>query len=85
MKIRVISSVAALVLLVVIMFLGSEALGAAVFILALIGLHEFYRALENGGYKPVKSIGYLVVSRLIVFELQGQNQLKRVYFSIYYV
>ncbi len=59
MRTRIISSIAALILLALIMLLGREALGAAVFVLALIGIHEFYGAMESGGYKPIKPIGYL--------------------------
>lgn len=59
MKIRIISAAAALLLLALIMFLGREAFGAAVFIIAAAGIHEFYGAMERGGYKPVKTIGYL--------------------------
>lgn len=59
MKTRIISAVAALILLAVIMFLGREALGVAVFLIALIGIHEFYGAMESGGYKPIKPVGYI--------------------------
>ena len=59
MKTRIISAVAALVLLAVIMFLGREALGIAVFIFAIIGIHEFYGAMESTGYKPIKIFGWL--------------------------
>ena len=59
MKTRIISAATALVLLAVIMVLGREALGLAVSILAIIGIHEFYGAMESSGYKPIKLIGYL--------------------------
>jgi phosphatidate cytidylyltransferase len=59
MKTRIISAIVALALLGVVMFLGRDALGIFVFILALISIHEFYGAMESGGYKPVRVIGYL--------------------------
>ncbi len=59
MKVRIISATVGLALLAVIMILGEVALGITVFILALIGLHEFYGAVEKGGFKPVKTAGYL--------------------------
>jgi len=59
MKTRVISSAVAILLLIVIVMLGEAAIGASVFILALIGLHEFYRAFETAGYNPVRPVGYI--------------------------
>lgn len=74
MKTRIISAVAALVLLAVIMFLGREALGIAVFVIALLGIHEFYGAMECGGYKPIKTIGYL--SSLSLLYLSFSDRIK---------
>ncbi|HEX2944573.1 MAG TPA: phosphatidate cytidylyltransferase [Clostridia bacterium] len=59
MKTRIISAAVAIVLLAGVMYLGSTAIGIAVFILALIGIHEFYNALEKIGFKPVYLVGYL--------------------------
>lgn len=59
MKTRIISAVAALVLLGAVMFLGGDVLGVVVFILAVIGIHEFYSAMQSGGYKPAKVVGYI--------------------------
>lgn len=59
MKTRIISGVAALLLLAIVMFLGKYAFGAVVFLLALIGIHEFYNAMKSGGYKPVRIMGYI--------------------------
>ncbi|NJD01593.1 MAG: phosphatidate cytidylyltransferase [Ruminiclostridium sp.] len=59
MKTRIISAAVALVLLAVIMLSGRETLSLAIFVLTLIGIHEFNGAMENGGYKPIKPIGYL--------------------------
>jgi len=59
MKTRIISAAVAIVLLAGVMYLGSTAVGLAIFTLALIGIHEFYKALEKSGYKPVYALGYL--------------------------
>jgi phosphatidate cytidylyltransferase len=59
MKVRIISAAIGLAILAVIMVLGGTAVGILVFALSLIGLHEFYGAVEKGGYKPVKLVGYL--------------------------
>ena len=57
MKIRVLSAAVAIVLLAAIVYMGSLAIGLAVFTLALVGIYEFYRALAKGGFKPVYTIG----------------------------
>jgi phosphatidate cytidylyltransferase len=59
MKTRIISAAAALVLLAGVMYLGGTAVGLAIFLLALVGIYEFYNALEKSGYKPVYFLGYL--------------------------
>lgn len=59
MKTRIISAAVALVLLAGVMYLGGTAVGLAIFLLALVGIHEFYNALEKAGYKPVYFLGYL--------------------------
>lgn len=65
MKTRIISGAVALLLLAVVMFSGKYALGLVVFLLALIGMHEFYDAMKSGGYKPVRIVGYLSCFALI--------------------
>jgi CDP-diglyceride synthetase len=71
MKTRIISAVVALVLLGVVMFLGREFLGIFVFIFAVIGIHEFYGAMSNGGYKPVRIAGYLSCFSLLYIIFSG--------------
>ncbi len=75
MRTRILSGAAALVLLAVIMLLGREALGIAVFILALIGIHEFYRAMENAGHKPIKTIGYVSCLALLYLAFRDKINL----------
>lgn len=59
MKTRVISGIIGVILLVAAVLSPQEVLGIGVFILALLGLHEFYAAVSKAGYKPVRIIGYI--------------------------
>jgi len=71
-KTRLISSIVGIILLVIIMCAPPAVLGVSVFILSLIGLHEFYSALEHGGYKPVKWLGYLLCVPLLLVGVKGE-------------
>ncbi len=57
MKTRIISAVVAIIILAAVLYLGSTAVGIAVFALAIVGVFEFYRALSKSGYKPVYAVG----------------------------
>lgn len=67
MKTRVISAMVGLVLLFVIVFAPRQILTAGIFVLAIIGLHEFYSAVSVNGYRPVKLMGYLACIPLLIF------------------
>lgn len=71
MRTRVISAAAAIGLLAVITYLGSLAIGIAVFALSLIGMHEFYKALSKGGFSPVYPVGYLACLPLLYLAFAG--------------
>lgn len=71
MKTRIISAAVAIVLLAGVMYLGSTAVGLAVFVLALVGVHEFYSALGKAGFKPVYSLGYLACLALLYPAVSG--------------
>lgn len=73
MKTRVISGVVGAILLVTVVLLGNEVLGVGVFILALIGMHEFYNAVSNAGYKPVRFIGYIACVPLLVIAFKSRT------------
>jgi len=66
MKTRIISAVVALALLLIVVFAPKEVLAAGIFILAIIGLHEYYSALATAGYRPVKLVGYLTCIPLLL-------------------
>ena len=73
MKTRIISGAAALALLAVVMILGSEAIGLAVFGLALLGIYEFYNAARSGGYNPVQVLGYIACLPMLYPALTGRS------------
>lgn len=68
--IRTASGLVGLVLTVFVTIKGGVLLSGFVLILSLIGLYEFYRALEYAEYKPVKIIGYLFSIALFFMNLK---------------
>lgn len=71
LKLRIASSAIALILLTAIVFFGQIALGTAVFVLALLGLYEFYNAVSAKGAKPIRIVGYLMCLPLIFMGFDG--------------
>ncbi|MDF2524824.1 MAG: phosphatidate cytidylyltransferase [Clostridiales bacterium] len=65
LKTRVITSVFLVILLMIIVFSGRTILGLGIFVLALIGMHEYYNAISNSGYKPVRILGYLMCTPIL--------------------
>jgi phosphatidate cytidylyltransferase len=59
LKTRVITGFILFALLLIILFFGPVVFGISVFIFALVGIYEFYNAVSNVGYKPVRIVGYL--------------------------
>lgn len=59
LKTRIISAVIGMLLLIAVVLAGSSAFTIFIFLLSAIGIHEFYKAIEKGGYKPVRPIGYI--------------------------
>jgi len=52
-------------------FFSGISIGVAIFLLALIGMHEFYSAISNIGYKPVRTIGYAACLPILMIALGG--------------
>jgi phosphatidate cytidylyltransferase len=71
MKTRIISAVVAIVLLAAVAYLGSMAIGIAVFALSVAGMYEFYKALSKGGFNPVYPAGYLACLPLLYLAFAG--------------
>lgn len=71
MRTRIISAVVAIGLLAAIVYLGSTAIGIAVFALSVVGVHEFYKALSKGGFNPLFPIGYIACLPLLFLAFTG--------------
>lgn len=59
MKTRVISAIVGLLVLAAVVYAGKAAIGTAVFLLAVIAIHELFKAFEKIGFKPVYTVGYV--------------------------
>ncbi|KAB3536935.1 phosphatidate cytidylyltransferase [Alkaliphilus pronyensis] len=65
MLIRIISGIVGVPLLIGIVLYGGPLLFLSVMTISLIGIYEFYCALENKDIKPIKWIGYLITIAII--------------------
>ncbi|AIS52494.1 phosphatidate cytidylyltransferase CdsA [Thermoanaerobacter kivui] len=70
LKIRVISAIVGLPILFFVLIKGGAFLTAALIILSIIGLNEFYNATKQIGIRPVKIFGYLSV--LVIYFLENK-------------
>lgn len=82
LKTRVFSSVVGLILLAAVLVLGREALGIVVFGMSLIGIKEFYSAISNAGYRPVRIIGYMSCILVLIIGLQERFKVVENLFNI---
>lgn len=57
--VRIASALVGLLILFCVLFFGANSLYVAVWIIATIGLYEFYKAIENKGFKPFWLVGIL--------------------------
>ncbi len=71
MKTRIISAAAAIIMLVVIVYLGATAIGVTVSVLAFFAVREFNSALRKGGYRPVNIISVISCVPLLYIGLSG--------------
>lgn len=71
MKTRILSAAIGLVLLLAVVFLGREVFGAAIFVLSLFSIHEFFNAISNRGFRPVRFIGYFACLPLLALAFYG--------------
>jgi phosphatidate cytidylyltransferase len=58
-KTRIISGLIGILLLLIVVYSNETVLGVSIFILSLIGIHEYYNAIAMAGYKPLKIAGYI--------------------------
>ena len=56
---RTISGILGAILLIFVVFKGSFYLLFSVYLISLIGLREFYKAIRNINISPIESIGYI--------------------------
>lgn len=59
LRTRVISSIIGLSVLIGVVLLGREAFALGVFVIALIGMYEYFNAVSSAGYKPIRVLGYI--------------------------
>ena len=71
LRLRLISSFFGLLLLIAVIYFGHIGLGVATFILALIGMNEFYNAVSKKGAKPIRIIGYTMCLPLLFMGFDG--------------
>lgn len=72
MKVRIISGVIGLILLIFVVYFGQITLGIGIFLISLIGIHEFYNAVSAAGYKPIKVVGYVSCLSILFIGLNGR-------------
>lgn len=80
MKTRIISALVIVVIGMTCVVLGGYVLAALVLFIAAVGLHEFYKAFEHKGYKPVYTVGYLYVGLLLLQIFSGSATMTDLYF-----
>ncbi|WP_077367517.1 phosphatidate cytidylyltransferase [Anaerosalibacter sp. Marseille-P3206] len=57
--IRTISGLIGVILLILIASQGGIVLDAGILFISIVGVYEFYKALNKSGYKPIKLLGYI--------------------------
>lgn len=73
MKTRILSAIVGLIILVCVLMAHKFVLTLAVFIISLIAINEYYKALSSAGYKPIKPFGYL---SCLMIPIIGINNVK---------
>lgn len=63
---RIISAAVGIIYIILMLYIGGWFFKTSILLMALILMHEFYRALMNKGHKPVKPIGYLALLFLYI-------------------
>lgn len=56
---RFLSGLIGLILLIIVVKIGGNALSISILLISLIGIREFYKALTNINIRPIASIGYI--------------------------
>lgn len=82
MKTRIISGIIGTIVLFIVVFSGSFFVSASIFLLSIIGIFEFYNAVSNVGYKPLRLFGYVACLPIIVIGLKTENAVVTDYLDI---
>lgn len=80
MKTRIISALVIITIGMTCVVVGGYVLAALVLFIAAVGLHEFYKAFENKGYKPVYAVGYVYVGLLLLQIISKSPTMSDIYF-----
>lgn len=83
LKVRVISAIIGMALLITVAMFGHITLSIAVFLLAVIGIREFYNAFSSAGYKPVRTLGYISCLPIIFMGVNGGYKTIQGYFMLF--
>ncbi len=67
---RMMSAFFALLILFIVVFTGTYVFGTAIFLVSILCLFEFYSALQNVNYHPIKWVGYLSTLLLVYITFQ---------------
>jgi len=70
LKTRVASAAVAIFLLIAVVFSGKTVIGISVFFVSIIAMYEYFKALENASYRPVKPVGYFSCLYILLLSLE---------------
>lgn len=73
---RILSGIIGLVLLIVVISKGGYFLSLSVYLISLIGLREFYKAIERNKFNPICELGYIWTTGLFINSLYTFNYLE---------
>jgi phosphatidate cytidylyltransferase len=64
------SAAVAIFLLIAVVFSGKTVIGISVFFVSIIAMYEYFKALENASYRPVKPVGYFSCLYILLLSLE---------------
>ncbi len=72
LKIRVISSIIGIAILMLVIYLGNIPLGISITLLSIVGINELYNSFSKGGVNPVRIIGYISCIPVMALSISGE-------------
>lgn len=73
LKKRIITAIFIVIYISAMIYMGGWFYNLSVLAFAFIGMHEIYNAFRNGGYRPIKSVGYISILVFFYFLITGQD------------